>query len=179
MKEEINQLPPTLVGGLSLIWKWSNRNIFLPPSSLIWVKQLRLLFRKFFLNPQVDELRQWHMYTHVYSFANENIIPSCKDESPTSLLFNYITYFGFVNYNIYHTFKIWEQKKNGWTIYQPIERRDFNENIIPSCKDESLTSLLFNYIIYLWFVKHLFIILKIGRLIVGPLVLIAWRNPQF
>ena len=63
-----NQLSPTGVGGLSLIWRWSNRSLFLPPSLLVWVKQLRLLFRKNFLNPQVDELRQWHTYTHVYSF---------------------------------------------------------------------------------------------------------------
>ena len=53
----LHQLPPTKVGDFSLISMWSNRRIFLPHSLLFTTKQLRLLFRKIFLNPQVDELR--------------------------------------------------------------------------------------------------------------------------
>lgn len=77
---------------------------------------------------------------------------------------------------VYHKFwicEVFEQKKNGWIIYQPLERRDFMENVIPSHKDESSTSLLFNYNIYLRFVKHLFTILKIVRLIVHLRVLVV------
>ena len=63
------------------------------------------------------------------------------------LIISHILDLSIIIYTIHLKFE--NKKKNGWTIYQPIERRDFNENIIPSCKDESLTSLLFNYIIYL------------------------------
>nr|DAV82115.1 MAG TPA: hypothetical protein [Caudoviricetes sp.] len=37
---------------------WSSRSNFLPHTSFKQTKQLRLLFRKVFLNPQVDGLRQ-------------------------------------------------------------------------------------------------------------------------
>lgn len=44
----LGQLPPTEVGGLSLISRWSNRRNFLPPSLLLKTKQLKLLFRNSF-----------------------------------------------------------------------------------------------------------------------------------